>query len=476
MRTRLIGLCSIVLGLAFVVPTSASAGECVSGNCGTPQQSGGGCGCGCGCSVLVAMTDRGDTYQFADDQDGDGIEDDYDNCPFVSNFDQTDSDGDGVGDACDNCVNVPNPNQRDMNHNGLGDVCDPDADGDGVLNENDNCPLTRNWDQANNDSCTGPFLSTYQDQFPNLTCDNLGDACDPDDDNDGTPDVSDPCPFSPLAVNDTSDPRCGDQDPDHDLILNPYDNCPSVSNHDQHDINGNGIGDACDDDMDGDGIENYLDNCPAVRNPSQIDIDNDGLGDAGVFGTDDPNSESCDKKECYVVDRAAYAALSESDKALAKCLDPNNAFDTQLGIAGLNKKPETGDVVQVRLFTNRLNQLHSWTAAFTSQPGGSKAVLDNAQGSSGTFPNSFQVGSDPKYSVIQFKADKAGAYTIQVTTKLMSGDGLGVTTSTQSIVANVTEGTGNSSGGCSSTQAEGALGMLAVGLGLTAVLRRYKRT
>ena len=46
--------------------------------------------CGCG-SVLVAMTDRGDTYQFADDFDGDGIEDDFDNCPFLSNWDQDDT-------------------------------------------------------------------------------------------------------------------------------------------------------------------------------------------------------------------------------------------------------------------------------------------------------------------------------------------------------------------------------------------------
>jgi hypothetical protein len=35
------------------------------------------------------------------DADGDGIEDDQDNCPDVSNPDQTDSDGDGIGDACD---------------------------------------------------------------------------------------------------------------------------------------------------------------------------------------------------------------------------------------------------------------------------------------------------------------------------------------------------------------------------------------
>lgn len=35
------------------------------------------------------------------DQDGDGVADSSDNCPSVSNADQTDCDGDGAGDACD---------------------------------------------------------------------------------------------------------------------------------------------------------------------------------------------------------------------------------------------------------------------------------------------------------------------------------------------------------------------------------------
>ncbi|MCK5796748.1 MAG: thrombospondin type 3 repeat-containing protein, partial [Deltaproteobacteria bacterium] len=79
-----------------------AAGECTGGACGTPQTSGGGgCGCGGG-SILVNNTDLGDTYQYADDYDNDGWEDDTDNCPFNANADQADADGDGAGDACDN--------------------------------------------------------------------------------------------------------------------------------------------------------------------------------------------------------------------------------------------------------------------------------------------------------------------------------------------------------------------------------------
>lgn len=57
------------------------------------------------------------------------------------------------------------------------DFGEPDTDADGVLDIADNCPVTANADQLDTDG------------------DAQGNACDTDDDNDGTPDVMDPLPL-----------------------------------------------------------------------------------------------------------------------------------------------------------------------------------------------------------------------------------------------------------------------------------------
>ena len=84
-------------------------------------------------------------------------------------------------------------------------------------------------------------------------------------------------------------------DPDGDGVATGADNCPDTANTDQADLDGDGIGDACDDDIDGDGNSNEFDNCPRTPSDDQSDLDGDGVGDAcdddidgdGTANTDD---------------------------------------------------------------------------------------------------------------------------------------------------------------------------------------------
>lgn len=74
---------------------------------------------------------------------------------------------------------------------------------------------------------------------------------------------------------DALDPN-GDED--GDTVLNGVDNCIFVSNLDQADVDGNGIGDVCQD-SDEDGVLDINDNCPFIANADQLDTDSNGIGD-----------------------------------------------------------------------------------------------------------------------------------------------------------------------------------------------------
>ncbi|WP_439153065.1 thrombospondin type 3 repeat-containing protein [Winogradskyella sp.] len=112
------------------------------------------------------------------DQDGDTIPNDEDNCPLTANVDQSDIDGDGIGDVCDddmdndgvlndvdNCVTTVNPDQLDNDMDGLGDICDDDDDNDNVLDEDDNCQFEPNPNQLDvnsngvGDACDGLIVN-----------------------------------------------------------------------------------------------------------------------------------------------------------------------------------------------------------------------------------------------------------------------------------------------------------------------------
>src|SRR5262249_14477696 len=101
------------------------------------------------------------------------------------------------------------------------------------------------------------------------------------------------------------------EDSDGDGIPDSIDNCPSISNPDQKDTDGNGVGDACNDaeDRDGDEFADSLDNCPSVLNPDQTDRDHDGIGDVcDPF----PDNRDNDQAQCEF-DLAICRVTSDED-------------------------------------------------------------------------------------------------------------------------------------------------------------------
>lgn len=234
------------------------------------------------------------------DSDDDGVMDDIDNCPFVSNPDQADADEDGVGDACDNCVNTANPDQADADSDGTGDACEEaiiDGDEDGVADNVDNCPNTGNADQADADEdgvgdvCDNCKNTANPDQVDSDS-DGVGDACEeaaPDEDGDGVADDVDNCPSTANA----------DQaDADGDGVGDACDNCIETANPDQADEDSDGVGDACEQtapDNDEDGVANDVDNCPSTANADQADADGDGVGDVCDNCKDTSNPDQADE-------------------------------------------------------------------------------------------------------------------------------------------------------------------------------------
>ncbi len=124
----------------------------------------------------------------AADQDGDGVDDNVDNCPQVSNGDQADADGDGIGNVCDSDPDEPPPPPGDDedpppdDDDGAG----ADADGDGIEDVDDNCPTTPNAAQNDTDADGVGDVCDF--------CPAAGDGTNADADGDDVGDACDPCP------------------------------------------------------------------------------------------------------------------------------------------------------------------------------------------------------------------------------------------------------------------------------------------
>jgi len=132
-------------------------------------------------------------------------------------------------------------------------------------------------------------------------------------------------------------------DTDGDTVIDALDNCPSVSNLDQSDVDGDLLGDVCDPDADNDGLNN-AEEAVWGTDPLVTDTDIDGLTDGqevNTYSTDPTDSDSDND------------GLTDGDEVMLYGLDPNLSNRGDLAPRGVpDGQINAGDlVVMTRLVT-----------------------------------------------------------------------------------------------------------------------------
>ena len=138
-------------------------------------------------------------------------------------------------------------------------------------------------------------------------------------------------------------------DGDGDGVGNACDNCPGASNFSQLDTDGDGQGDQCDSDLDGDGVANASDNCPNIPNANQSDINKDGKGDvcdADADGDGYPNLIDKCPLLAHTPNVVVVDAAGKVDAACNPDTDGDgigDATDNCVGVVNPNQLDTDGD-------------------------------------------------------------------------------------------------------------------------------------
>jgi hypothetical protein len=183
--------------------------------------------------MILGMNTFTVAYAQGNDSDGDGFNDNVDECPNVRGTARgcPDGDGDGFHDREDECPNVAGTIRGCL-----------DSDGDGRPDVIDDCPNIPGSVRGCPD-LDGDGFHILEDECPNEFGTVRG--C-PDGDGDGRPDIIDDCPNTPGTLN-------GCPDTDGDGFHDREDECPNVAGTIRGCV-----------DTDGDGRPDVIDDCPSV--------------------------------------------------------------------------------------------------------------------------------------------------------------------------------------------------------------------